>query len=50
MVLIVTGFGSKDLEFKIYISALGILQEGHSEFKVLRCSSQKSGLKASVQW
>ena len=33
---------------KLYINTTGIRQEWHPEFKVLRCSSKKSGLKASV--
>ena len=28
----------------------GIRHEKHPEFKVLRCSNEKSGSKASVQW
>ena len=34
---------------KLYRNTTGIRQEGHQEFKVLRCSSKKSGSKASVK-
>ena len=33
---------------KLYRDTAGIHQEGHPKFKVLHCSSTKSGLKASV--
>ena len=33
---------------ELYRNTTGIRQEGHSEFKVLRYSSTKSGVKASV--
>ena len=33
---------------KLYRNTAGIRQEGHPEFKVPRCSSKKSGSKASV--
>ena len=33
---------------KLYRNTAGIRQEGHPEFKVLLCSSKKSGSKASV--
>ena len=33
---------------KLNRNTAGILQEGHPEFKVLRCSSKKSGSKVSV--
>ena len=43
------GFRAKGLEFKtLYRNTAGIRQEVHAEFEVLRCSSKKSGLKASV--
>ena len=45
VVVVVTGFGSKGLEFKIFKSTCGIRQEGHPEFKVLLCSSKKPGSK-----
>ena len=38
----------KVLSSKLYRSTTGIHQEGHLEFKLLRCSSKKSGLKTSV--
>ena len=36
------------MKFKFYKSAVGIRQEGHPEFKVLRCFSKRSGSKARV--
>ena len=33
---------------KLNRNTAGIRQEGHMEFKVLRCSSKKSGSKSSV--
>ena len=39
-VIIDTGFGLKSMEYKFYKSVIGICQEGHREFKVLRCSSE----------
>ena len=45
---IVMGFRVKGLEFKLCRNTTGIHQEGHLEFKVLHCSSTKSGSKASV--
>ena len=33
---------------KLYGNTTSIRQEGHAEFKVLRCSSTKSGSKANV--
>ena len=33
---------------KLYRNTAVVRQEGHREFKVLRCSSTKSGSKASV--
>ena len=40
--------GRKVSSSKLYKNTTGIRQEGHPEFKVLRCSSRKSGSKASV--
>ena len=33
---------------KLYRNTTGIRQKGHPEFKVLRCSSTKSGSRVSV--
>ena len=33
---------------KLYSNTIGLRQKGHPEFTVLRCSSTKSGSKASV--
>ena len=38
----------KNLEFKFYKSTISVHQEGHPEFKALRCSSKTSGSKAIV--
>ena len=46
--VIVAGFGLSGLEFKFYKITIGICQEGHPEFEVLRCSSKTFGTKASV--
>ena len=35
---------------ELYRITAGVCEEGHPEFKVLRCSSKKSGSKASVWW
>ena len=48
VVVIVMGFGSKGLEFKFNQSTIGIRHERYSGYKVLRCSSKKSGSRASV--
>ena len=50
VVVIATGFGENGLQFQFYKSTTGICQEGHSEFKVLRCSSKDCGSKASVKF
>ena len=42
------GLQSERFGVQNYINTPGIHHEGHLEFKVLRCSSTKSGSKASV--
>ena len=47
---VVAGLEQKVWSSKLYRNTAGIRQEGHPEFKVLPCSSKKSGSKASVYW
>ena len=48
VVVLLQALEQKVWSSKPYRSTAGICQEGHPEFKVLRCSSKKSGVKVSV--
>ena len=46
----VAGFREKGPEFKTVETPLAFVTKGIRNLKVLRCSSKKSGSKASAEW